>query len=451
MTLDPTLLRAVVLLVPAAASVALWLWRRPTGRQITGLCLATIWQLPPLLLLNAIAADVGWWRFSAEGGLLWGVPMDLLAGWMLLWGAIPAMAFPRLSPVAVAGGALLLDLLVIPLCRPVIDLSGRWLLGEVLCIVLALLPGLALSRWTVERRNLIGRSLLQAVGFTGLIIGVLPAVILSQTGGSLDILLSRPTWVIGLFAQVLFLFASIGLSAVQELAARGQGTPLPQDPTLRLVHSGPYAYLANPMQVSVTLLLAGLGLMLGSAPVAGAGLMVIVFSAGLADWHEGQVLQERFGALYGAWRQQVRPWLPRWRPWVPFQATLYYAEGCSPCEQVARLVSQRRPVGLRLVPAQDHPARDLTRLTYDPGDGSGEEEGVAALARALEHTHLGLAALGWLMRLPGLCGFLQVLVDASGGGPRLVRRRSLAEDAPEAGAIHEALAAADDIATYAEE
>ena len=434
MTLDPTLLRAVVLVVPAALCVALWLWRRPEGRQITALCLATLWQLPPLLLLNVIAADAGWWTFSAEGGLLWGVPMELLAGWMLLWGAAPVMAFPRLNPAAIAAGALLLDLVLIPQCRPVIDLSGRWLLGEVLCIVLALLPGIALARWTEQRRNLIGRALLQAAGFAGLILWVLPAVILSQTGGDLTVMLSRPTWALFIGVQVLFLFAVLGLSAVQELARRGRGTPLPQDPTQRLVYSGPYAYLANPMQISVALLLGGLGALMGSAQVAGAGLMVIVFSAGLADWHEGELLKARFGALYVAWRQQVRPWLPRWRPWVPFQATLYYAEGCTPCEGLARWVSSKRPVGLVLVPAQDHPARDLTRLTYDPGDGSAEEEGIVALAHALEHIHLGFATLGWLMRLPGIAALVQMVVDAAGGGPRLVPRRALSTDTAEIGA-----------------
>jgi len=423
MTLDPGLLRALILLGPAVVCVGLWMWRRPSGRSFTGMCLATLWQLPPLLLLNIIAADVGWWSFSAEGGLLWGVPMELLAGWMLLWGAIPAMAFPRLNPVAIGIGALLLDLAIIPLCRPVIDLSGRWLLGEMLCIVLALMPGIALGRWTTERRNLIGRSLLQAAGFAGMTLVVLPAVVLSQTGGSLDVLLARPTAITLIGAQVLFLFAVIGLSAVQELAVRGRGTPLPQDPTLRLVYSGPYSYLANPMQVSMVLMLFGLGVLLGSAPMVGAGLMVIVFSAGLAEWHEGQVLEERFGALYVAWRQQVRPWIPRWRPWSPFQATLYYAEGCTPCEGLARWLQSKRPVGLRLMPAQDHPDRDLLRLTYDPGDGNAEEDGVLALARAMERIHLGYAAMGWLMRLPGMSGLIQAAVDASGGGPMRVQRR----------------------------
>lgn len=43
---------------------------------------------------------------------------------------------------------------------------------------------------------------------------------------------------------------------------------------------------------------------------------------------------------------------------------------------------------------------------------------VHAIARGLEHLHLGWAMLGWAVRLPGVAWFLQLLVDASGGGPR---------------------------------
>ena len=421
---EPGLLRALVLGIPAAVVVGLWLWRRPIGRQVTACWLATLWQLPPLIALNAMAPSMGWWRFAAEGGVFLGMPVDLLVAWALLWGVTPVLAFPRLHPAAVAAGALLVDLVVIPLGRPVIDLTGRWLLGEALCIALALLPGLALGRWTMERRNLIGRAILQAAGFAGLVLGVIPAVILAQTGGSTDALLTLPTWALVLGVQVLSLFAAIGLSAVQEFARRGGGTALPQDPTRLLVTSGPYAYIANPMQVSTCLLLVGEGLLLHSGPVTAAGLMVLVFSAGFAEWHESLAMQAKFGEMYTAWRRSVRPWWPRLRPWVPFRATLYYAEGCAPCEGLAQWVAARSPVGLALVPAQRHPHRDLTRLTYDPGDGSPEEEGVAAVARALEHIHLGWALWGWVMRLPGLQALLQGIVDASGGGPRVVPRDS---------------------------
>jgi protein-S-isoprenylcysteine O-methyltransferase Ste14 len=422
---DPALLRALVMVVPIMATIALWLARRPSHDEITGMFLATGWQIPPLLILNAAAPALGWWSFEAEGGLWMGVPVDLLIGWAFLWGALPALLPHTIAPIWIGLAAFALDLLVIPLFRPVIDLyDTRWLLGEVLCIAVALMPGLALARWTAERRNLLGRAVLQAIGFGGLILVALPAAIQSASGLSWEPMLQRPTWQTLCGLQVAFVFAGWGISAAQELALRGGGTPLPQDPTRRLVVSGPYAYIANPMQVSVALVLLAEGALLSSAPVAGAALMVIVFSAGLADWSENTSLRERFGAPFESWRKAVWPWWPRWRPWVPFEATIYYAEGCSPCEAVARFLSARKPVGLRLVPAQRHPHRDLSRITYAPGDGSREEEGVAAFARAMEHISLPWGLASSLIRLPLVVDFLQLVVDASGGGPRSVPRTS---------------------------
>lgn len=423
--LDPGLLRALILVVPMAATVAGLLIRRPTGRALTGLMLAVAWQLPPLLLLNALAPQLGWWRFEAQGGLWLGVPVELLVSWAFLWGALPALLPARVPPAWIAVGAFALDLLVIPLARPLIDLFGaRWLLGEVLCICTALLPGLVLSRWTASGRNLVGRAVLQAIGFGGLALFLLPAAILAASGQTWDPLLARPAWQLFLGAQVLLLLGGIGVRAAQELALRGGGTALPQDPTQRLVTTGPYAYVANPMQLSTALIFAVMGGLLQSWQVAGAGLMVVVFSAGVGAWHEGVSLAARFGAPWRTWRSAVRAWLPRWRPWVPFAATLYYAEGCAPCEAVARWFERRRPVGLRLVPAQRHPDRDLSRITWRPGDGGEEEEGVAAIARALGHLHLGWALIGWILRLPGVCGMVQVVVDAAGGGPRTVPRQT---------------------------
>lgn len=422
--LDTGLVRALILVLPMATTIALMMVRRPSGRVLTGMLLAVAWQLPPLLVLNALAPELGWWRFDATGGLWLGVPVELLISWAFMWGALPAMLPARVHPAWIAAGALLLDLLVIPLARPLIDLHGaRWLLGEVLCLVTALMPGLVLARWTAGQRNLVGRAVLQAIGFGGLVLIVLPAAILAASGQTWDPLLSRPLWQLGVAGQLVGVLLGFGVRAAQELALHGDGTPLPQDPTTRLVVSGPYAYVANPMQLTTALVFALMGLLLESWPVAGAGAMVFVFSAGLASWHERLTLTERFGAPYTTWRSQVRAWLPRWRPWVPFAATLYYAEGCAPCEAVARWVRRRGPIGLVLVPAQQHPDRELTRLTWRSGDGSeAEEEGVAAFARALGHIHLGWAMCAWLLRLPGIMELVQLFVDASGGGPRPVPR-----------------------------
>ena len=53
-------------------------------------------------------------------------------------------------------------------------------------------------------------------------------------------------------------------------------------------------------------------------------------------------------------------------------------------------------------------------------DVTGAATGVEALARALEHVHLGWTLLGFLLRLPVVAQLAQLLVDASGGEPRRI-------------------------------
>jgi protein-S-isoprenylcysteine O-methyltransferase Ste14 len=430
MSADPALLRAAALFVPLAAAGALWVWRRPPLPARAGILLACAWNLGALALLHHAALSFGWWRYQAEGGLLAGQPVDLYLGWVLLWGAAPALALPR-APLAVCALAFFwLDLLAMPRLAPVVELGPRWLAGEAAAVALCFLPAQLLARWTAERRNLAGRALLQAAAFGLLVLFLLPEVILQGTGGSWRPLLAHlrgdgAGWG-GLGLQIAAIPAILGLHAVQEFARRGGGTPLPYDPPLRWVASGAYAYVGNPMQLSAVLLLAGWGWLLASPWVAAAGVVAHVYSLGIAAWDEGDDLAVRFGAPWAAYRRAVRRWWPRWRPWHPSlaglapPARLYVAAGCDPCSELGGWIAARRPVGLVLSAAEDHPGRDLARLTYDPGDGTGDEEGIAALARALEHVHLGWAFAGWTARLPLVRPLLQLLADASGGAPRAI-------------------------------
>ena len=258
----------------------------------------------------------------------------------------------------------------------------------------------------------------------------------------------------GVHLQLVMLAGLMGASAVQEFAQRGGGTPIPFDPPRRLVTSGPYAYVANPMQLSMAIVLTGWGLIIGSVWMALAGPMALGYSVGLAAWDEASDLGGRFGEPWRMYRRAVRAWVPRWRPFHasvdlrdPTAATasagarLYVAASCGPCAEVAAWFAARDPRGLEIVPAERHPTRDLHRVTYDAGDGSPDEEGVAAVARALEHVHLGWALLGWAMRLPILGPVLQLVVDASGGEARVVRRLDV-------GAVHDARAAVATCAGY---
>lgn len=432
-----TLVRTGGLLLPVLVFWGLWAWRRPDARARAAAMLAFCWHVPALLLVHEVALRAGWWGFeAADGGLFRGLPVDLWIGWATLWGALPALALARTPLVAVAGLALLVDLALMPLCAPVVRLGPGWLLGEAVAVAVALVPGQLLARWTLDDRRLLARATLQAIGFGGLTI-VVALCAVELVRGDWSGVRALPGWWLVVAAQLVLAPLGLGVSAAQEFARRGGGTPFPLDPPRRLVTSGAYAYVANPMQVSVLLAFVVAAAALREPWVAAAGVVVVAFGAGVAGWSEDRDLAARFGPPWRAYRANVRRWLPRWRPFHPAAAqavipalagarpaVLYVAEGCAPCRGLRAFLERRGPVGLVLVAAEDHPERDLERLTYDPGDGAPEESGVHALGRALEHLHLGWATLGLALRLPVTSALAQVLADACGGGPRRVERRA---------------------------
>jgi protein-S-isoprenylcysteine O-methyltransferase Ste14 len=462
------MVRAIALYGPIALVALSCALRMPSRRRATAALLACAWTLPSLVLVNVIAQHFGWWRFAAGAGALLGMPVELLLGWVVLWGALPVLAAPRWPLGAIVVVLAALDVATMPLLEPALHLGDRWLVGEVVAIGVALIPAQLLAHWTWRNRHVGLRAAMQAMVFAALMLWLLPEVIFLYTHGSWSHLMATWNAFGGVHLQLALLPAIIGLSAVQEFAVRGRGTPVPFDPPRRLVTTGPYAYVANPMQLSMALVLTAWGLVIGSLWVALAGPMSFVYSLGLAAWDEESDLGERFGAPWREYRTHVRAWIPRLRPYhaschpersegsvlvfgrsadpsvavlphddircrpersersapTPRTARLYVAETCGPCAEVAAWFAARHPRGLEIVPAELHPSRDLERITYEPGDESGDEEGVAAVARALEHVHLGWALIGWTMRLPLLRPTLQLIVDASGGAPRRIPRAS---------------------------
>ncbi|HKV41327.1 MAG TPA: methyltransferase, partial [Blastocatellia bacterium] len=307
-----------------------------------------------------------------------------------------------------------LDLVLMPLARPVLELSHSWLVGEAVAIGVCLIPAQLLARWTEMDVHVRRRAALQALAFTGISAGVLPVLILSLTGGSTGPLLARPFWLNSLYIQLLAAPIIIGSSAVQEFASRGHGTPLPLDPPVRLVRTGLYRYAANPMQASILLGFLCGGLILASWWVAAAGIVAFSFSAGFAWWNESGEMAARFRDSWTSYRSGVQNWIPRWRPLDTPSATIYVASGCPMCQGVGGWIARRNPRGLVIAAAEFHPARRLTRITYEC-EGY-VDEGVAAFARAMEHINAGWALAGSAMRLPIVRACLQLVVDVSGGG-----------------------------------
>jgi protein-S-isoprenylcysteine O-methyltransferase Ste14 len=413
--------RTLTVYLTVVVSIAVWAWRRPDARAVSGAVLATCWNLPALLALHAIATRWGFWQFDAAGGLLIGMPVDFYVTWAWLWGAVPLIAFPSAPLPIVISGAFALDLVLMPAAAPVVQLGPWWLAGEALALAAALVPAQLLGRWTARAVHLPARALLQVVAFTGLVVFVLPVIAITGSNSPWVHPLERPVWQLSLFAHLLAMPAILGLSAVQEFVTRGGGTPVPFDPPRRLVTSGPYAYVRNPMQIAGVGLLVLLGIVLGNPWVSAAGVMAHVYSMGFAGWDESEDLRRRFGIDWLVYRESVRAWIPRLTPWHPINPApprLFVAERCGMCAEVGRWFRDRHPRHLLITAAESHPSRVLTRITYEPRDGTPAAEGVEAIARALEHLHLGWAFVGWTVRLPIVLPLVQLLVDASGGASR---------------------------------
>ena len=263
---------------------------------------------------------------------------------------------------------------------------------------------------------------------------MIPEIVFAlRHGHGWELLLSESAWLRNLELQGIALLGVFGVSAVQEFAERGGGTPIPYDPPKRLVTTGFYRHIANPMQFSCALAMTAWGGVLCNPWVAAAGVMSFIYGMGIAGWDEGEDLKARFGEPWQMYRQHVRAWrfrLTRWHDSDAPPARLYVAETCGLCSEVRRWFESHHAIALEIVAAEDHLTRDLRRITYDPMDGGETAEGVRAFARGLEHINLGWTFVGACLRLPVISHFVQSLMDATGFGPGVILRRECKQQAP---------------------
>jgi protein-S-isoprenylcysteine O-methyltransferase Ste14 len=103
--------------------------------------------------------------------------------------------------------------------------------------------------------------------------------------------------------------------AMVRFVREGRGTPAPIAPTQRLVVTGPYRYVRNPMYVGVVASILAQALIFGSlAVLAYAALLGVVFHAFVLCYEE-PTLRRRYGAQYDAYTRGVHRWRPRLVPW----------------------------------------------------------------------------------------------------------------------------------------
>lgn len=98
-------------------------------------------------------------------------------------------------------------------------------------------------------------------------------------------------------------------------AVKGQGTAAPWNPPKKLVISGPYRHVRNPMISSVLAMLAGEVLISGSWGIFAWFVLFIIVNAIYFPLFEEKSLEKRFGGDYIEYKRNVPRWLPRLRPW----------------------------------------------------------------------------------------------------------------------------------------
>ena len=109
---------------------------------------------------------------------------------------------------------------------------------------------------------------------------------------------------------------AIMLWCVIEFGWRGLGTPMPLDPPRRLVVSGLYRWVRNPMYVGMGLFLVGEALLLPDitrqllimAALAWGAVTIFIVT------YEEPSLRRRFDGDYETYCRHVRRWIPRLTP-----------------------------------------------------------------------------------------------------------------------------------------
>ena len=375
-------LRWILFLAPLLT--AAWLIRHEErARYRVGALFAFLYGLGTIYASHQVAIRLGFWSYGGEALMLDGMPADILLGGALLFGPVLFLAAPRANPMLVCGAiVVLLHAPFLTTLPPFVSPGQGWLWGVVMVFLVAHLPALYLARWTAEDRRLGFRATLLAFGFGWLAFALLPALVMRAMGGSWEALPTSPP-VLAVTALLLAPIQLVGATGAQMFVLRGNGTPVPLDPTDRLVGAGIYAYLCNPMQLCTALTWIVMGAALGNPWVMAMAGMAWIFVKGMVRWHHRHDLLVRFPEGWPEYRAHVPEWRPRWRPWRSHPARLTYDASRSTQRRLAGWLAARAS-DLEIVPGKE--------VSYS--DEEFRASGAAAFAWALGHVNLATTLFG---------------------------------------------------------
>jgi len=117
---------------------------------------------------------------------------------------------------------------------------------------------------------------------------------------------------------VLLILAGVPgvVDSFARFAVQGLGTPAPVAPPQRLVVTGLYRYVRNPMYVSVVAIILGQALLFGDWRLIVYGAVFWLACHAFVLVYEEPTLRRKFGAEYEAFCANVPRWIPRLTAWA---------------------------------------------------------------------------------------------------------------------------------------
>ena len=127
-----------------------------------------------------------------------------------------------------------------------------------------------------------------------------------------------PYWVLAQVAGALLICGGLApiVGSFAEFA-RADGTPVPVASPPRLVVSGFYRYVRNPIYVGFMAVLIGEVLVTGSLGLLEYTAVAWCVGAAGVRFYEEPTLARKFGPEYREYRRAVRAWIPQLHPWAP--------------------------------------------------------------------------------------------------------------------------------------
>ncbi len=97
---------------------------------------------------------------------------------------------------------------------------------------------------------------------------------------------------------------------------KGEGTLAPWNPTRKLVISGPYRYMRNPMITGVLMVLLGEALLVNSIVVLIWTMLFFIINNLYFQFIEEPKLERKFGNAYTFYKDAVPRWWPNRTPYI---------------------------------------------------------------------------------------------------------------------------------------